>query len=216
MATYEVGDWVVPTLAVSPSDGTTAATLTVVAPDGTTTTPTPTTGDGGATWAAPRYQLTAAGEWLERWTVTGQGAGVERRTLLVAPDPAAVPTGQRVYATTTDYANHLRAAPPSGSRLSLAKASAAVDDMLLTAVYDVDDDGMPTDADVIEALRDATCIQAEDARAAKAARASSFSIGSVSVTRSAPTTDPEETYRSPRALARLQRAGLTNQPLWSY
>ncbi|HEU0041410.1 MAG TPA: hypothetical protein VFQ15_03565 [Jiangellaceae bacterium] len=212
---YEIGDWRIATLTVTPADGTTLAVLAVVAPDGTTTAPV-ITGAGGS-WAAAGYELTAAGEWVERWTVTGMGKSKERAVLLVAPDPTALPTGTRVYATTTDYANALRAAPPSGSRLALAKASAAVDDMLLTAVYDVDAvTGLPTDAAVIVALRDATCAQAEDLRAAKAAAAGSFSIGSISVTRSAPQTVREEEYRSPRAFGILQRAGLTGQSPWGY
>lgn len=212
----EVGDWQVPTLTVSPFDGTTAATLAVIAPDGTTTAPTPTTANGGATWTAPAYELTMPGEWIERWTVTGTGKSKERRTLLVAPDPTDVPDGQRVYANTADYARVLRAAPPANSRLALARASAAVDDMLLSAVYDVDDDGMPTLPAVIAALAEATCVQAQDARAAKAAAASSFSIGSLSVTRSAPQTVREEDYRSPRAWRVLQRAGLTGHAPWSW
>lgn len=213
---YEVGDWQLPTLTVSVHDGTTAATLTIIAPDGTSTVLTPTTADAGATWAAPAYELTMPGEWVERWAVTGTGKSKERRTLLVAPDPTDVPAGQRVYANTADYARQLRAAPPANSRAALAKASAAVDDMLLTAVYDVDAAGLPTLPAVIAALKEATCVQAQDARAAKAAAAGSFSIGSVSVTRSAPQTVREEDYRSPRAWHVLQRAGLTATAPWSW
>ena len=214
---YEVGGWRIPTLTVAEGDGTTAATVTVVNPStGATTTLTATSSDGGKTWEAEAYELTVAGDWIERWTVTGAGAGKKRFTVGVAPDPGDVPDGQRVYATTTDYANYLRSACPPGARAALARASAAVDDMLLTAVYDVDSDGMPTDAAVIAALREATCVQAQDARAARAAAAGSFSIGSVSVTRSAPQTVREEDYRSPRALAVLQRAGLTGHAPWSW
>lgn len=214
--TYEAGDWQIATLAVSAHDATTAATLTVVSPSGVTSTPAVSTPDTGASWTAVGYELTAPGEWVERWVVTGTGKGSERRTLLVAPDPTALPSGTRVYATTTDYANALRAAPPSGSRLALAKASAAVDDMLLTAVYDVDDDDMPTDAAVIVALRDATCAQAEDARKYATEAAGSFSIGSVSVTRAAPAKLRPEEYRSPRAWGILQRAGLTGTAAWTW
>lgn len=213
---YEVGDWQAPTLTVSVHDGTTETALVVIAPDGTETTLTPTSADTGATWTAPSYELTMPGEWVERWTVTGTGKSKERRTLLVAPDPTEVPDGQRVYANTADYAKQLRAAPPANSRAALAKASAAVDDMLLTAVYDVDDDGMPTLAAVIAALKEATCVQAEDAREVKRAAAGSFSIGSLSVTRSAPQTVRPEDYKSPRAWRVLQRAGLTGNAPWSW
>lgn len=217
MATTEVGDWQIPTLTVSVFDGTTSATLTVVAPDGTTATPAATSAGGGATWTAAGYAFTMPGEWVERWTVVGTGKGQERRVILVSPDPTDVPSGQRVYATTADYAKWLRAAPPAGSRLALAQASAAIDDMLLTSIYDTDPvTGLPTAADVIAALRDATCEQAKDARIAKAAAAGSFTIGSVSVTKSAPQKVREEDYRSPRAWAILQRAQLTGIRAWAW
>lgn len=213
----EVGDWQVATLTVSVYDGSTQAALTVIAPDDTETALTPTTADGGASWTAPAYELTMPGEWVERWTVTGTGKSQERRVLQVAPDPTEVPDGQRIYANTADYAKHLRAAPPANSRTALARASTAVDDMLLCAVYDTDDAGMPTLPAVIAALREATCVQAEDAREAKRTSVAQFSIGSVSVTRrSAPQPAPEEGYRSPRAWRVLQRAGLTGTAPWSW
>ena len=45
--------------------------------------------------------------------------------------------------------------------LSIGRESSirAVDQALLTAVYDVDEDGLPTDPDHVAALRDATCEQ---------------------------------------------------------
>lgn len=43
----------------------------------------------------------------------------------------------------------------------LERASETVDTALITAVYDVDDDGLPTDADVALALQKATCAQVE-------------------------------------------------------
>lgn len=217
MGTTEVGDWQIPTVTVAPFDGTTVATLTVVSPSGVTTTPAATSSGGGATWTAAGYEFTEPGEWVERWILTGTGKGKERRTLLVSPDPTDLPTGQRVYATTADYAKWLRAAPPSGSRLALAQASAAVDDMLLTSVYDVDPTtGLPTLAAVITALQQATCQQAQDARKYAIDNASSFSIGSVSVTRSAPAKTRPEDYRSPRAWAILQRAQLTGIRPWAW
>ena len=42
----------------------------------------------------------------------------------------------------------------------MAKASLAIDKALVGARYDVDEDDMPTDTVLIEALRDATCAQA--------------------------------------------------------
>ena len=68
----------------------------------------------------------------------------------------------RTYANVTEFAAWLgeEEAPPGAARL-LRDASLDVDDMLLTAIYNVDVDDMPTDPKVIEALRDATCAQAQ-------------------------------------------------------
>jgi hypothetical protein len=62
------------TLAVDPYDGTTAATLTIAAPGGSTLAPTATSSDGGRTWVAhPVYAV--AGRHVVHWHVTGTGAG---------------------------------------------------------------------------------------------------------------------------------------------
>jgi hypothetical protein len=104
---------------------------------------------------------------------------------------------------------------PEASRL-LAHASEVVDGLLLTAVYDTDDDGLPTDPQVVAALRDATCAQAlwwletGDESGAQATY-QSVSIGSVSLTRGytsgASATGPAQTT-APRAVSILQQAGL--------
>ena len=66
----------------------------------------------------------------------------------------------RTYATEADFQAWLgEPAPPGAARL-LRDASLEVDDMLLTAVYNVDHDDLPTDPKVAAALRDATCAQA--------------------------------------------------------
>lgn len=68
----------------------------------------------------------------------------------------------RTYATATEYAEWLgEEKPPTGAARLLRDASLEVDEMLLTAHYNVSYDGMPTDATVIAALRDATCAQAD-------------------------------------------------------
>ncbi|QIK63840.1 hypothetical protein G7068_12040 [Leucobacter viscericola] len=68
----------------------------------------------------------------------------------------------RTYADDKDFATWLQVdkAPEGAARL-LRDASLEVDEMLLTAIYRVDHDGAPTEPRVIEALRDATCAQAE-------------------------------------------------------
>ena len=62
-----------------------------------------------------------------------------------------------MYATTTQLANALHEAPPLNSVQLLTDASRALDDALKTAVYDTDDDGMPTNADVAAAFAEAVC-----------------------------------------------------------
>jgi hypothetical protein len=83
---YDVGDIAVFTLAVMPFDDTTAATVTVKAPDGTATEATPTSSGGGTTWTV-RVPLTAAGTWYVGWTVTGTGTGTQWDTAVVEPVP---------------------------------------------------------------------------------------------------------------------------------
>ncbi|MFF1359643.1 hypothetical protein [Streptomyces sp. NPDC058297] len=59
------------------------------------------------------------------------------------------------YATANQLAAWTRNPAPSDADRLLARASEDIDDALLTAVYCVDDAGMPTDPDVVQALADA-------------------------------------------------------------
>ena len=151
----DVGDLVTARLAVDPADGTTAASLLVTRPDGTTASPVVTGADSGATWTAP-VTYTLAGLWRLSWTVTGTGAGVEHQVVSVGPAPAVTASG-RVYATTTQLATILHAAPPLNAVQLLTDASQSLDDALKTAVYDTDTDGMPTHPDVQAAFAEAVC-----------------------------------------------------------
>lgn len=156
----DVGDQVTATLTVDPADDTTTAVLTVTAPNGVVSTPVSTSVDDGVTWTAP-LTYTAAGVWRLSWTVTGTGASVEHELVSVAPAPGG-PTEGRAYATTTQLANYLQAAPALDSARLLLRASELLDsDFLLPAVYEVDADGMPTDPDVIKGFADAVCAQVE-------------------------------------------------------
>lgn len=152
----DVGDQVTATLLVPEFDNTTSVSLLVVQPDGTSTSPGVSTPDNGNTWTAP-ITYTAAGVWTFKWTITGAGAGIEFQRVGVAPDPTSTPTGQRVYATTTDLANFLRAAPPVDSLSKLIDASKALEGALLTAIYDTSADGYPTSATHREAMKEAVC-----------------------------------------------------------
>lgn len=185
----DVGDLVTATLTVDPYDGTTAAALLVTRPDGTTVSPVVTGSGGGQTWTAP-VSYTLAGVWRLKWTVTGTGASVEGQQVAVAPAPD-VALG-RSYATSTDFANYLRAAPPVNSDHLLAEATTLLDSRVLRLCwYDVDTDGMPTDAVVASALARAVCAQARwwdelggSTTGADSVGWSSVSLGSLSLSRS--------------------------------
>lgn len=95
----------------------------------------------------------------------------------------------RVYATDVDLAAY-----PGGEDVDagtvdtlLRMASRVVDHLLRGRVYDVDVDGLPTDQDVIDALKDATCAIALEASATGVLAAGSseawqsVGIGSVSL-----------------------------------
>lgn len=142
----------------------TEATLVVRHPvTGAMTPYSATKADGGRFFRA-RVPYPLPGLWWHGWTVTGTGEGFRELWVSVAPAGAAGDT-RPTYANTTDLANALHEAPPLDSERLLREATVDLDDVLLTAVYDVDDDGMPT-ADAVcpdgetlvaTALRDALC-----------------------------------------------------------
>lgn len=80
----ELGGSYVATLAVAGGGAGTVATCTVVAPDGTTPSITPS--GSGTAWEAV-IPTPIAGWWLVRWTVTGAGAGVKSKRFYVTPTP---------------------------------------------------------------------------------------------------------------------------------
>jgi hypothetical protein len=184
----DVGDLVTARLDVSPADNTTAALLVVTLPDGSTLTPVVTGADDGAVWTAP-VVYTMAGLWRLSWTVTGTGASVEHEVVSVAPAPGVVTS--RSYATTTDLANYLRAAPPVDAAYLLEGASRMLDARVLQYCrYDVTTDGLPSDEDVAEAIGRAVCAQVAwwgevgDSTGAAGVGYGSVSIGSVTLGRS--------------------------------
>lgn len=64
------------------------------------------------------------------------------------------------YATAAELVAYLGDEdPPANAATLLDRASVDVDSVLIGAWYAVDDDGLPTDAAVIEALSRATCAQ---------------------------------------------------------
>ena len=211
----EVGDTVTLRLTVDPADGTTAATVTVTSPTGTASTPAATPDADRSEWEA-LLLVDMAGEWNVRWTVTGVGAGVQSETVSVAPTGVSGPPG-RVYASTADLAEFLGTTPPRGAARMLRRASREVDQLLRTAVYDVDDvTGLPTDPGVARALADAVCEQVEwwgelgDASGSGAVAALAGSqIGTVKLGTGAASTGGSLAI-APGAHRALQLAGLLN------
>lgn len=206
-------------LTVDPFDGTTAATVTVTNPAGTTTTvsPAPATSDGGQTWTAT-VAYPAAGRYVLTWTVTGTGAHKTVQEVLVDPlDPR-----DRSYATSTDLANYTGTTVPSDADRMLARATEVIDRMLLTAFYSVDADGEPTDADVIAAVKKATCAQVAwwvetGDESGAGGTFQSVSIGGVSLTRGYTSKGSAAGHRTriaPEAWAILSDAGLTAHAAW--
>lgn len=101
----------------------------------------------------------------------------------------------RVYADRAALVDYAPAdvtvpAEPEATRM-LTRASEEVDTVLLSAVYDTDDNGMPTDPDVIEALKNATCMQVvwwlqnPGTESGQAMQYQDISIGSVRLSRGA-------------------------------
>ena len=122
-----------------------------------------------------------------------------------------------VYATPAEYAEWLgKESPPAGALQALRAASINVNQIITTAVYDVDAEGHPLSETIRDALRDATCAQAEYARATGDANNTgglhmgSVQIGTVMLTRShqPPSGMPERFGQSPIEI--LQQAGLFN------
>lgn len=133
----------------------------------------------------------------------------------------------RVYATRAQlvaYAPSGTAIPddPEATRL-LTSASKHVDRYgLLTAVYDVDDNGLPTDADERDAIRDATCAQAlywlqTGGEGGAADQWASVGIGSVNLSRgnAGGATSPAQTL-APQAETELRVAGLLPGSISTY
>lgn len=169
---FVAGDVVTLRLAVTPvddrpTDHSTTARIALTAPDGSPVALVAHPSADRSEWTATLGDA-QAGEYVGRWTVTGTGEGSEAVRILVAPEPG---NHGRTYATSGDLAHWTQDAPPRGSRLLLARATARVDELLVAAVYDVDARGMPRHGDGCDpprcvvgcpagALRDATCAQA--------------------------------------------------------
>lgn len=108
---------------------------------------------------------------------------------------------QRVYATASDYYDFIgddqpMTTPPQGEQpqpvtekslnATLRRASSVIDSHTRHDVYDVDEDGYPTDQRIADAFKEATCAQAQwfdetDDITGAVSQEGTVSIGSVSM-----------------------------------
>lgn len=118
------------------------------------------------------------------------------------------------YATVDDLEAYVGRDDIDDAERKLERASSLVDEALIGAFYAVDASSNPTDADVIAAMRDATCAQVEwweetGDELGAAGQYSSVGIGSVSLVRAnSATTGQAPGLLCPRALGHLRVAGL--------
>ncbi len=129
---------------------------------------------------------------------------------------------QRVYATVADYEDFTDGDHEEESvdvvNAKLRRASTMIDGLTRYARYDVDEDGYPTDADVADAFKRATCAQMAwwddtDDITGAGSQDGTVSIGSVSIGargRSSGNGAPSaaESRIAPEAVAILATAGL--------
>lgn len=130
------------------------------------------------------------------------------------------------YATEADLVPAYLPAAPAQVDLLLARASRDIDRALLTAVYPVDEQGLPTEAAHIAALKEATCEQVAawaavgETGTGATAEYTTVSIGSVTLGRgqSGGSSDrgSAATRLSQQAWNVLQQAGLTGGEPYTY
>ncbi|MFB4276044.1 hypothetical protein ACBJ59_12170 [Nonomuraea sp. MTCD27] len=124
------------------------------------------------------------------------------------------------YATEADLVPDYVSPAPANVELLLTRASRLVDQALLSAVYPVDENGLPTEAAHIVALRDATCEQAAawaeegETGTGVSGRWDDVQIGSVRLARRGASTGAggggsAAARLAPQAWDILQQAGLT-------
>jgi hypothetical protein len=125
----------------------------------------------------------------------------------------------RIYATPDDMAAYTGSAAPDNAAALLAKASRMLDSAVFRLCwYQADGDGLPTDARVIAAFRDAVCAQATwwdelgDSTGAMGAGWGNVQIGSVTLGRSVTNVDASASAArqiAPEVMDALQQPDLT-------
>lgn len=201
MTTYEVGQTAIVTIDTPGGALDTTLALTVTSPDTATVTTTSATPNVDHTSWTLNLEVDEPGDWTIVAVAAGSGANESSLTLHVAPQP---PPSPGAYATTADWAGWF-GAPPDGVALSLRLAELDVKGKIRCALYDTDDDDLPTDTALLAALRNATVLQAKHRRDTGRASGASggagqFSLGKVSV--------------GPRDASKIL-GGMPNDPLFS-
>lgn len=213
MTDWEVGQTATVTIGTPDGAVDTTLTLTVTAPlTGTVTHPTATPNTNHTEWTL-LLEVTEPGDWTIVAIAEGTGAGEASYTLHTAPQP---PPSTGMYANTGDYATYTGEAPKAGLPKLLRRATLDVRRQTMTAVYDVDAvTKLPTDAGLLQALKDAVCEQASyciDTGRAKGVvtPTSSFTLGKLSASKggSSGSTASGPNF-SPHAFQILNDAGLT-------
>jgi hypothetical protein len=133
------------------------------------------------------------------------------------------------YATVDDLVPTYVDPAPANAVLLLARASRLVDQALLCAVYDVDEDGLPTEPSYVTALRDATCeqvaawVEAGEDGTGASAEYRDVQIGSVRLARGGRGSETgaggggsAAARLAPQAAMILQQAGLTGHEPYTY
>lgn len=164
-------------------------------------------------WNVPATQ--AAGDYTATWNGTGPGGTLTiNQTVTVAAQPSGAP-GIGVYATVGQYQEWSgdTLTPPAMVQTFLRRSSEVIDLAMIGAVYETDQDELPTDAGVIDAMMRATCAQCQfeiannDPALVKQQFVTS-SVGGVAVTRNKAATGQSTPPLAPRAAAILRTAGV--------
>ncbi|MFB8772102.1 hypothetical protein [Streptomyces broussonetiae] len=130
----------------------------------------------------------------------------------------------RIFASVEEYESFTGQPAPANAARLLARASRLVTRATKAAIYDTDSAGYPSDPDVRDAFRDATCAQVAEWARREAAAAdggdaaagpwTSVSAGSISLSRpSAPAEVSEDTQLVAEAVEILEELDLC-QVVW--
>ncbi|WP_328683144.1 hypothetical protein [Streptomyces sp. NBC_00343] len=124
------------------------------------------------------------------------------------------------YATVEEFTDYLDPDPvPDNAARLLNRASKRLDSVLIGAVYETDENGLPTDPDLVEIFREAVCIQAQYIAAlgdetGAMANVSQMSLGNQQIVRALSVVGSGTPRVSPDMLELLQVEGLW--PVYPY